>query len=74
MPLKLFEFLEQFITGTFLMKLIQFEKNGSRRKIFILLGDLNFKFHFKNYNLFTFFVTFTLLLFDSALRLTKEEN
>ena len=31
--LKLFEFLKQFMMDTFLLKLTQFEKAGSKRKI-----------------------------------------
>ena len=40
MPLKLFEFLEQFMTGTFdkTIKLTQSEKIGSKGKFFISLG------------------------------------
>ena len=33
--LKLFEFVEQFILGTWLLKLTQFEKTGSIGKTFI---------------------------------------
>ena len=37
MPFKLFEFLEQFIIGAFLMKLTQIEQTGSTGKNFIPL-------------------------------------
>ena len=47
MPLKQFEFLEQFMIGQFLIKLTQFEKTGSKNKIFISLGNLKIKFHFR---------------------------
>ena len=40
MPLKVFEFREQFMAGAFLIKLTQFEKTGSIDKIFISLGNL----------------------------------
>ena len=51
---------------TFLLKLTQFEKTKSISKAFISLGNLIINFHFLNLNSITFFVTFTLLLFDSG--------
>ena len=48
MPFKLFEFLEQFMAGTFLIKLIQFEKTESISKIFNTLGNHEIKFRFRN--------------------------
>ena len=67
MPLKLFEFVEQFIMDTFFkLKLTQFDKTGSIHKTFISLGNLISNFHFRNQKSITFFVTFTLLLFDSG--------
>ena len=66
MASKLFEIVEQFMMDTFLLKLPQFEKTGSIRKIFISLGNLLINFHFQNWKLIAFFVTFALLLFDSG--------
>ena len=37
MPFKLFEFLERFITGAFLITLTQLEKTGSTAKAFTQL-------------------------------------
>ena len=37
MPFKLFEFLERFMIGVFLITLTQFQKNGSTGKVFIPL-------------------------------------
>ena len=65
MPFKLFEFLDRFTIGAFL-KLTKFEKTGSIRKTFISLGNLIINFHFRNQRAMKFFVTFTLLLFDSG--------
>ena len=48
MALKLFEFVEQFIMDTFLLKLTQFEKTGSIGKTFISLVKLIINFHFQN--------------------------
>ena len=48
MALKLFEIVEQFMMGTFLLKLTQFEKTRSIRKTFISLGNLIINFHFQN--------------------------
>ena len=39
MAFKLFEFVEQFMTDTFLCKLTQFEKTGSIGKTFDSLGN-----------------------------------
>ena len=47
MALELFEFVEEFIMDTFLLKLNQFEKTGSKDKIFILLGNLATNFIFE---------------------------
>ena len=47
MALKLFEFVEQFIMDTFLLKLTKFEKTGSQGKIFISLGKLMINSIFK---------------------------
>ena len=63
--LKALEFVEQFMMNTFMLKLTQFEKTGSIGKTSISLGNLIINFHFRNQNSITFFVTFTLLLFDS---------
>ena len=46
--LKLFELIEQFMMDTFLLKLTQFEKTGSKGKTFISLGNLINNFHFTN--------------------------
>ena len=46
MPFKLFEFLEQFMIGTFFDKLTQFEKTVST--VNFLLGNLKIKFLFRN--------------------------
>ena len=48
MALKLFEFVEQFMMNTFLLKLTQFEKTGSIGETFISLGNLIINFHFRN--------------------------
>ena len=48
MPVKLFEFLEQFMIETFLMKLAQFAKTGSIGEFFIPLRNLKIQFHFRN--------------------------
>ena len=67
MPLKLFEFLEQFIIDTLLIKITQFEKIGSIGKIFISRGNSIIKFHFRKKKSITpFSVTFILSLFDSG--------
>ena len=64
MSLWLFEFQENI---TFLMKkLTQFEKTGLLGTVFIPLGNVKIKFHFRNYQLITFFVSFTLFWFDSG--------
>ena len=47
MALKLFEILEQFMMGNFLLKLTQFEKTGSIQKTFFSLGNLITNFHFQ---------------------------
>ena len=47
-PLKLFEILDQFMSGTFSAKLIRFEKTGSIDNFSISLGNLKIKFHFCN--------------------------
>ena len=48
MPFKIFEFLEQFMIGAFLIILTQLEKTVSIGKIFIPLGNVKNKFHFRN--------------------------
>ena len=48
---------------TFFLNLTQFENTGSIGKIFISLGNLITNFYFRNWK--SFFVTFTILLFDS---------
>ena len=63
MALRLFEFVEQFMLDTFSLKSSQFEKTGS---ILFSLRNLIINFHFRNQKSITFFVTFTLLLFDSG--------
>ena len=63
------------MADTFLLKLTQFETTGSIRKTFISLGNLIINFHFRNQKSITFFVTFTLLLLDSGICLTfNNEN
>ena len=49
---------------TFMLKPTQFKKTGSICTTFISLGNLIIKFHFQNQKSITFFVTFTLFLFD----------
>ena len=66
MPFKLFEFLDRFMIVAFLTTLTETEKTGSIRKTFISLGNLIFNFIFRNKKSITFFVTFTLLQFDSG--------
>ena len=66
MAVKLFEFVEQFMMVTFLLKLTQFEKTRSICRTFISLGILIINFHFRNKKSITFFVTFTILLFYSG--------
>ena len=69
MALKLFEFVEQFISDNFLLRLTGFEKTGSIGKTFISLGNLIINFHFRNLK------TITFLLFDSGVCLPfKNEN
>ena len=49
MALKLFELVEQFMMAKFIfLKLTQFEKTGSKVKIFSSLGNLIINFHFRN--------------------------
>ena len=50
MPIELFEFLERFMMGTFLINLTQLKKTGSTGKVFILLKiyKLNSIFETKN--------------------------
>ena len=48
MALKLFEFHEHFITGTFLVKLTQFQKTELLGQVFIPLGNLKIKFETRN--------------------------
>ena len=61
MPSKLFEFLEQFMTGTFLIKIDPIRESWMSRSNFDSAGKS------ENLNLYTFFVTFTLLLFDCGI-------
>ena len=61
MPLKLFEYLEQFIIGTFLVKVTKFEKGGSISKVLSSLVNLIIKFQFRNHvfrDLYTFAVRY----------------
>ena len=44
MPLKFFEFQEQFVIGAFLIKLTQFEKTRSIGKLFVSLFLIEFQF------------------------------
>ena len=68
MASQLFEFLEQLMIDTILIKLTQFEKTGFIGNIFFISqGNSKIKFHLRNKKPITFFVTFTLLLFDSGL-------
>ena len=48
MALKLFEFVEKFMTAIFLLEIIQIEIAGSIGKTFILLKNLIINFHFQN--------------------------
>ena len=48
LTLKLFEFQQEFMIGTFWMKLILFEKIVSKSNFFISLENLETKFHFQN--------------------------
>ena len=50
----------------FLIKLTQFEKTGSRGKLFIPQAYLKIEFHCRSYNSITLFVTFTLSPLDSG--------
>ena len=50
MALKLYEFQEQFLMGIFLMKLTQFEKTRTLGSVFVLLENLEIKFHFDTRN------------------------
>ena len=66
MALELFKFAEKIRMDNFSLKVTQFEKTGSIGKTFISLGNLIINLHFRNQKSITFFVTFTLLLFDSG--------
>ena len=44
----LFKFLEQFMTGAFLITLTQLEKTGSTGKSFYSAKNPKIKFHFRN--------------------------
>ena len=66
MALKLFEFVQQFMMDTVLIKLTKFQKTGSIGKTFISLGNLIINFHFRNSKSINFFVTVTFLLFDGG--------
>ena len=48
MALKHFEFVEQFMMKTFVLKLTQIEKTGSIGETFISMGNLIINFHFRN--------------------------
>ena len=48
MPSKLVEFHKQFMIGAFKIKLNQFEKTASMNIIYISLGNLKIKIHFRN--------------------------
>ena len=53
------------------MKITQFEKTGSKGNLFIPLGDLKTKIHFRNYlkstfETISFFVTITLFQFNGG--------
>ena len=43
-----FEFVEQFMMDSFLLKLTQFAKTGSIGEPYISLGNLIISFHFRN--------------------------
>ena len=66
MALKLFEFRKQNVIDNFSINLTQLDKTGSTILLFISLGNLIIKIHVQNENSITFFVTFTLWLFDSV--------
>ena len=50
MALKIFEFVEQLMMDTFMLKLTQFEKSGSLDKTFNSMGNLIINFPFRNNN------------------------
>ena len=56
MPVNLFEFLEQFMIETFLMKILR--KLDQKVISLISLGNLKIKFHFRNKKSITFFAIF----------------
>ena len=58
-------FWNRLSTGTFSIKLTQFEKNGSTGIVFNSLGNLKIKFYFCNQKSIAWFMKFTLLLFYS---------
>ena len=59
---------------TFLIKLTQFDETGPKGIILISLGYLIIKFHFRKKKSITFFVTFTLFLFDSGVCLSVRKG
>ena len=67
MALKLFEFVEQLILDTFLFKLTEFEETGSIGDTFTSLGNPISNIHFRKQKSITFFLKFTLMLFNSGL-------
>ena len=76
MAVQLFEFLEQFMIEIFLIKLTQFKKTESLRKIFISPGNFIIKFHFRNKKsiLFSWPLHFRCSIVEFVFLLIKEMN
>ena len=70
MPFKLFEFLDIFMIGAFLITLTQLEKSGSIGKIFILLEILKLNSTFETRNRSRFFAPFPRSYLESAIYVT----
>ena len=60
--------------GHFFVKINPIWETGSMRKTFISMGNLITSFRFRNRKSITFFVTFTLLLFDRVCLSFNNEN
>ena len=67
MPFKLFEILEQFMIGAFLITWIQLEKTGSIGKVFITLKINKLNSTFETENPSRFFAPFPRLYLESAI-------
>ena len=77
MALKLFEFLEQFMINTFLIKLTQFDKTRSIINFFLFRWEiliLNFTFETRNRTRFLLPLHFCSSIVEFALFLTKGIN